>query len=106
MLLIHLAPILQNQRHRSSQYQLHFRSNPQRLLLPQKEFHLLYKLLSSPGTVLTRLQLMDEIWGMDNDSDDHTVNVHINRLRNRFKDNNDFSLTTVRGLGYMAEKTI
>lgn len=78
----------------------------QRLLLPQKEFHLLYKLLSSPGTVLTRLQLMDEIWGMDNDSDDHTVNVHINRLRNRFKDNNDFSLTTVRGLGYMAEKTI
>lgn len=70
--------------------------------LPQKEFLLLFKLLSYPDMVFTRLQLMDEIWGMDAESDDHTVNVHINRLRTRFADTPDFEIVTVRGLGYKA----
>lgn len=70
--------------------------------LPQKEFLLLFKLLSYPDMVFTRLQLMDEIWGMDAESDEHTVNVHINRLRTRFADNADFEIVTVRGLGYKA----
>ncbi len=72
--------------------------------LPQKEFYLLFKLLSYPDTIFTRLQLMDEIWGMDSESDDHTVNVHINRLRERFQDTSDFEIVTVRGLGYKAVK--
>lgn len=70
--------------------------------LPQKEFLLLYKLLSYPERVFTRMQLMDEIWGMDAESDDHTVNVHINRLRTRFADTKEFEIVTVRGLGYKA----
>lgn len=70
--------------------------------LPQKEFLLLFKLLSYPERVFTRMQLMDEIWGMDAESDEHTVNVHINRLRARFQDNPDFEIVTVRGLGYKA----
>lgn len=70
--------------------------------LPQKEFLLLYKLLSYPEIVFTRMQLMDEIWGMDVESDDHTVNVHINRLRTRFADVKEFEIVTVRGLGYKA----
>lgn len=70
--------------------------------LPQKEFLLLFKLLSYPDVVFTRLQLMDEIWGMDAESDEHTVNVHINRLRTRFQDVKDFDIVTVRGLGYKA----
>lgn len=70
--------------------------------LPQKEFLLLYKLLSYPEMVFTRMQLMDEIWGMDAESDDHTVNVHINRLRTRFADVKEFEIVTVRGLGYKA----
>lgn len=75
-----------------------------RMTLPQKEFMLLFKLLSYPGVIFTRMQLMDEIWGMDSDTDDHTVNVHINRLRDKLKDNDDFEIVTVRGLGYKAEK--
>ena len=70
--------------------------------LPQKEFLLLYKLLSYPERVFTRMQLMDEIWGMDAESDEHTVNVHINRLRTRFADTKEFEIVTVRGLGYKA----
>lgn len=73
-------------------------------VLPQKEFYLLYKLASYPNKTFTRQQLMDEIWGMDSESDSHTVEVHINRLRERFKDNNDFEIVTVRGLGYRAVK--
>lgn len=71
-------------------------------VLPQKEFHLLYKLLSYPNKIFTRLQLMDEIWGMDSETCDTTLNVHINRLRKRFKDYSEFSLIAVRGLGYKA----
>ena len=72
-------------------------------LLPQKEFLLLYKLLSYPNQIFTRMQLMDDIWGPDSDSDDATVSVHINRLRYRFQNCHDFSITTIRGLGYKAQ---
>lgn len=72
--------------------------------LPQKEFLLLFKLLSYQGTIFTRAQLLDEIWGMDSRSDWHTIDVHISRLREKFKDNNDFDIVTVRGLGYKAVK--
>ncbi|MBW4084314.1 response regulator transcription factor [Paenibacillus sp. S150] len=68
--------------------------------LPPKEFYLLYKLLSYPDKIFTRIQLMDEIWGMETDSADNTINVHINRLRNRFADYPEFEIVTVRGLGY------
>lgn len=69
-------------------------------MLPQKEFLLLYKLISYPGKIFTRLQLMDEIWGRESHSDAQTIDVHINRLRRRFEDNPDFEIITVRGLGY------
>ena len=72
--------------------------------LPRKEFLLLYKLLSYPGKIFTRRQLMDEIWDMESESDERTVDVHINRLRDRFRDNPDFEIITVRGLGYKAAK--
>lgn len=70
--------------------------------LPQKEFYLLYKLLSYPDRIFTRIQLMDEIWGMESESTDTTVNVHINRLRKRFEAYPEFELVSVRGLGYKA----
>ena len=72
--------------------------------LPKKEFYLLYKLLSSPNKIFTRIQLMDEIWGMESESGDITVNVHMNRLRRRFENYPDFELVSVRGLGYKAVK--
>lgn len=74
------------------------------LTLPKKEFYLLFKLLSSPRQIFTRRQLMDEIWGMDAQSDERTVDVHIKRLREKCEGFPDFSLVTVRGLGYKAEK--
>lgn len=70
--------------------------------LTQKEFLLLYMLLSYPGRIMTRLQLMDEIWGPSSKSDAQTVDVHINRLRRHFENSPDFELQTVRGLGYRA----
>ena len=73
-------------------------------VLPLKEFQLLYKLISYPNKIFTRQQLMDEIWGMDTESDERTVDVHINHLRERFKDCEDFEIITVRGLGYRAVK--
>lgn len=72
--------------------------------LPQKEFMLLFKLLSYQNKIFTRRQLMDEIWGLESDSDERTVDVHINRLRERFKRNKDFEIITIRGLGYKAVK--
>ena len=72
--------------------------------LPKKEFLLLFKLLSYPNKIFTRRQLMDEVWDMDSDTDERTVDVHINRLRDRFRGNNDFEIATVRGLGYKAVK--
>lgn len=79
--------------------------NGQETLLPQKEFYLLYKLMSYPNKIFTRQQLMDEIWGLDSTSDERTVDVHINRLRERFKDCSDFMILTVRGLGYKVVKS-
>lgn len=73
-----------------------------RVTLPQKEFYLLYKLLSYPNMIFTRVQLMDEIWGMDTETSEHTVSVHIGRLREKFYDWPDFDIVTVRGLGYKA----
>ena len=74
--------------------------------LPQKEFDLLYKLLSYPDKIFTRIQLMDEIWGMESESGDTTVNVHVNRLRRRFECYPEFELVSVRGLGYKAVKKV
>ena len=74
--------------------------------LPQKEFLLLYKLLSYPGKIFTRIQLMDEIWGADSDTGWETVTVHIGRLRRRFEGWQEFSIESVRGLGYKAVKKI
>jgi DNA-binding response OmpR family regulator len=74
------------------------------MVLPQKEFMLLYKMASFPGKIFTRQQLMDEIWGYDSDSDTHTVDVHIGRLRERFRDNDDFRIVTMRGVGYKVVK--
>ena len=70
--------------------------------LPQKEFLLLYKLLSYPGTIFTRIQLMDEIWGMETNTSWETITVHINRLRKRFEGFDEFEIVSVRGLGYKA----
>ena len=70
--------------------------------LPQKEFLLLFKLLSYPNKIFTRRQLMDEIWDMDSESDERTVDVHVSRVRERFRNNADFEIVTVRGLGYKA----
>lgn len=72
------------------------------ITLPPKEFQLLFKLLSYPNHTFTRMQLLDDIWGWDTESAENTVNVHINRLRNRFKEWDDFTIQTVRGLGYRA----
>ena len=74
--------------------------------LPQKEFLLLYKLLSYPGKIFTRIQLMDEIWGADSDTGWETVTVHIGRLRRRFEGWNEIEIVSVRGLGYKAIKKI
>lgn len=71
-------------------------------VLPQKEFYLLYKLVSYPNKIFTRQQIMDEIWGLDTESDERTVDVHINRLRERFKKSGAFGIKTIRGLGYKA----
>lgn len=73
-------------------------------ILPQKEFMLLYKMVSFPGKIFTRQQMMDEIWGYDTNSDTHTVDVHIGRLRERFRDNPDFEIVTIRGIGFKVVK--
>ena len=72
--------------------------------LPQKEFLLLYQMAAFPGRIFTRQQLMDEIWGYDSESDIHTVDVHIGRLRDRFRDSLDFKIVTIRGVGYKVVK--
>lgn len=76
----------------------------QRMILPQKEFMLLYKMASFPGRIFTRQQLMDDIWGYDSETDAHTVEVHIGRLREKFRDNEDFKIVTMRGVGYKVVK--
>lgn len=72
--------------------------------IPQMEFKLLFKLLSSPNKIFTRRQLLDELWGMDKDVDERTVDVHIKRLRERYGSCDSFNIVTVRGLGYKAVK--
>ena len=74
--------------------------------LPQKEFLLLYKLLSYPGKIFTRIQLMDEIWGAESNTGWETVTVHIGRLRKRFEGWQEFEIESVRGLGYKAVKRV
>lgn len=70
------------------------------LTLPQKEFYLLFLLLSYPGRIFTRQELMDELWGTDTNTSPRTVDVHVNRLRSRFAGRADFEISTIRGLGY------
>lgn len=77
-------------------------SNGECNTLPKKEFYLLFKLVSSPDTIFTRRQLLDEIWGMESMADERTVDVHIKRIRERYRASNDFEIVTVRGLGYKA----
>jgi DNA-binding response OmpR family regulator len=72
--------------------------------LPQKEFLILYKLISSPNRTYTRKQIMDDIWGIDIETNTHSLEVHISRLRERYKENKDFEIITVRGLGYKVVK--
>jgi len=71
--------------------------------MPPKEFYLLFKLLSNPNKIFTRQQLMDEIWGMDSDVDDRTVDSHIKKLRRKFENCIDFEIITIRGLGYKSK---
>ena len=75
-------------------------------VLPQKEFMLLYKLLSYPGQIFTRIQLMDEIWGTNSETGWETVTVHVGRLRKRFESFDEFEIVAVRGLGYKAVKKV
>lgn len=82
------------------------KGNGEIIELPQKEFLLLYKLLSYPGKIFTRIQLMDEIWGTDSDTGWETVTVHIGRLRKRFEGWQEFEIESVRGLGYKAVKKV
>lgn len=79
-------------------------TNGESITLPQKEFFLLYKLITSPNRIFTKLQIMEDVWGIDSTADVHTLEVHVSRLRERFKDNPDFEITTVRGLGYKVVK--
>lgn len=85
-----------------NQDQLVVSSETEMVELPNKEFQLLYKLLSNIDKIFTRHQLMNDIWGFESDTDERTVDVHIKRLRSRFARNRDFEIVTVRGLGYKA----
>ena len=79
-------------------------SGKETMTLPQNEFMLLYIMVSFPGRIFTRQQLMDDIWGYSSETDTHTVDVHIGRLRERFRDNPDFKIVTMRGVGYKVVK--
>jgi DNA-binding response OmpR family regulator len=74
--------------------------------LPLKEFMLLFKLMSYPGRIFTRQDLMEKIWGLDNDTEERTVDVHIKRLREKFEETPEFTIVTVRGLGYKLVKNV
>lgn len=79
---------------------LEVKTSDKSVLLPKKEFYLLYKLLSYPNKIFTRQELMDDIWGYDSEADERTVDVHIKRLREKFNDYKQFEIVTIRGLGY------
>lgn len=83
---------------------LSIQSAAETIILPKKEFMLLFKLMSYPKKIFTRQQLMDEIWGLDSETDERTVDVHIKRLREKLAAIEEFEIVTVRGLGYKAEK--
>lgn len=78
-------------------------SNGEQYEMPPKQFYLLFKLLSFPNKIFTRLDLLDEIWGMDSDTDERNVDAHIKKIRKKFENNSDFEIITVRGLGYKAK---
>lgn len=78
-------------------------SEGQTIDLPPKEFYLLFKLLNNPNKIFTRLELLDEIWGVEADTDERNVDAHIKKLRKKFEGNPDFEIVTVRGLGYKAK---
>jgi len=78
----------------------------QEVVLPQKEFQLLFKLMAYPGVIFTRMQLLEEIWGLEAEINDHTLNVHISRLRERFADWGEFEIKTIRGVGYKGVKKV
>lgn len=80
--------------------QLSVSKNDKEYNLAQKEFYLLYKLLSTPNTIFSRQELIEEIWGLESESDYRTIDVHIKRLREKMSDLNEFEIVTVRGLGY------
>lgn len=109
--LLRRAQIVNEQKMKIGEVTLDYNSfsvtkNSETQVLPQKEFLLLYKLLSYPGQIFTRIQLMDEIWGADSDTGWETVTVHVGRLRKRFEDWNEFEIESVRGLGYRAVKKV
>lgn len=79
-------------------------SNGEEIILPLKEFMVLYKMVSYPGKIFTRQQMLMDIWGYDSESDTHTVDVHIERLRKKFRENKDFEIVTIRGIGYKVIK--
>lgn len=80
--------------------QLSVTRNGQEYQLAQKEFYLLYKLISTPNTILTRQELMEEVWGLDSESDYRTVDVHIKRIREKLRDVDEIEIETIRGIGY------
>lgn len=82
------------------------KTKTEEVVLPQKEFYLLFKLLSYPKKIFTRQDLMNEIWGFDTDTEERTIDVHIKRLREKFSDLKEFEIITIRGLGYKAEKNL
>ena len=79
---------------------LEVRLREETVVLPQKEFYLLYKLFSYPNRIFTRQELMDESWGFDTETNPRTVDVHIKRLRERFEHVKELEIVTIRGLGY------
>ena len=79
-------------------------SNGEEFVLPLKEFMVLYKMVSYPGKIFTRQQMLTDIWGYEAEGDTHTVDVHIERLRKKFRDNQDFEIVTIRGIGYNVVK--
>lgn len=81
---------------------LEIRKKDKTYQLTQKEFYLLYKMLSTPDTIFKRQDLIEEIWGLENESDFRTVDVHIKRLREKLEDINEFEIVTIRGIGYKA----
>ena len=83
---------------------LSVQKDTERIVLPKKEFLLLFKLMSYPKKIFTRQQLMDDIWGLDSETDERTVDVHIKGLREKLVNIDEFEIVTVRGLGYKAEK--